>query len=208
MRTTFYLLACCVLAASIASADTNSLYGDIDCFGLPGVTSCPDGSNWETGLGGVFFTDYRDAAELAANSVTDIWAGPANISWTQPSYSTAGALSASLSLRIAGIADYLTGGGGPYTVSFDGTSVGSIPVNGDANAFQEVLTYTFAVPVGLLNGGDTIAINTNGGDGFIMDYSQLTVTTSAVPEPGSLLLLLTVVAMVGVPLSRRLAKSR
>jgi hypothetical protein len=70
---------------------------------------------WETGLGGVFFTDYRDAAEKLANSVTDIWAFPGSISWTQPAYSTVGALSASLSLRIAGIGDI----GGPYTVLFD-----------------------------------------------------------------------------------------
>src|SRR5579864_3129543 len=81
-----------------AYANTISLYGDIDCFGLPSVTSCPDGSSWETGLGGVFFTDYRDSAEKAANSVTDIWAAPVDVTWTQPSYSTAGAISATLSM--------------------------------------------------------------------------------------------------------------
>jgi hypothetical protein len=183
------VLMLCLLAASAATAGTVvSLYGDIDCFGLPGVTSCPDGSLWETGLGGVFWTDYRDPAEIAANSVTDIWAAPGSVSWTQPAYSTAGALSASFSIRIAGIAD----GYGPYPVLFDGTSIGLIPDNLSANAFQEVLTYTFNVPVALLNGSDTIAINGTDGDGYIIDYAQLTVTNNAtgVPEPATLGLLL------------------
>jgi PEP-CTERM motif-containing protein len=91
-------------------------------------------------------------------------------------------------MRIAGIADCT--GCGPYTVSFDGTSIGTIAHNTDANAFQEVLTYTFAVPIGLLNGADTVLINTGSGDGFSIDYSQLTVnTTATVPEPASILLL-------------------
>ncbi|MGO9096542.1 MAG: PEP-CTERM sorting domain-containing protein [Bryobacteraceae bacterium] len=183
------VLVYCLLAVSVASAGTvTSLYGDVDCFGLPGVTSCPDGSLWSTGLGGVFFTDYRDPAEIASNSVTDVWAAPGDVSWTQPAYSTAGALSASFSIRIAGIAD----DGGPYPVLFDGTSIGSIPENPGTNAFQEVLTYTFSVPVGLLTGSDTIAINGTGGDGYIIDYAQLTVTNNAtgVPEPATFGLLL------------------
>jgi hypothetical protein len=53
-----------------------------------------------------------------------------------------------------------------------------------------VLTYTFAVPVGLLNGSDTIAINNTEGDGYIIDYSQLTVANGTVPEPATFGLLL------------------
>ena len=203
MKATLFIMVCCLLSASVATAGTaTSTYGDIDCFGLPGVSSCPDGSSWETGLGGSFFTDYRDAAELAANSVTDHWAAPGNISWTQPSYSVTGALSASLSIRIAGIADV----GSAYTVLFNGTGIGAIPVNGAPNAFQEVLTYTFVVPIGLLNGNDTIAINNTDGDGYIMDYSQLTVTTngvSGVPEPATFgLLLLGLGALVATTKAR------
>jgi hypothetical protein len=80
-------------------------------------------------------------------------------------------------------------------------------MNNAPNAFQEVLTYTFAVPVGLLDGGDTIAINNTDGDGYIIDYSKLTVT-SAVPEPGSVMLLLTVVAILSAALRRKVATSR
>jgi hypothetical protein len=182
--------AIAMLAASAASANVISLYGTINCFGLPGVTSCPDGSLWETGLGGVFFTDYRDANDLANAPATDIWTAPGNVSWTQPTYSPAGATSASLSIRIAGIADVNTDGGfGNYPVTFDGTNIGTIPDNTTSNAFQEVLTYTFSVPVGLLTGTDTVDIAASTSDGFIIDFSQLTVNTS-VPEPASLGLLL------------------
>ena len=188
MKTTLFIMVCCLLSASVATAGTaTSTYGDIDCFGLPGVSSCPDGSYWNSGLGGVFFTDYRDAAEQSANSVTDIWGSPGNISWTQPSYSMTGALSARLSIRIAGIGDF----GGPYTVLFNGTGIGAIPVNSASHAYEEVLTYTFVIPIGLLNGNDTIAINGTDGDGYIMDYSQLTVTSASdVPEPATIGLLL------------------
>jgi hypothetical protein len=77
----------------------------MDCFGLPNVTACPNGSLWETGLGGVFFTDYRSPKEKAANSVTDIWGAPTGVNWNQPAYSVSGAVSASLTLKIAGMAD-------------------------------------------------------------------------------------------------------
>jgi PEP-CTERM motif len=202
MKTTLSVMACLLLAVSMASAGTvTSLYGDIDCFGLPGVTSCPDGSNWETGLGGVFFTDYRDPGEKASNSATDIWAAPGNVMWTMPSYSDAGALSASLSIKIAGIADI----NAPYTVLFDGTSIGTIPLNTNANAYQEVLTYTFSVPVALLNGADTVAIPNTAGDGFIIDYAQLDVNTGGgtIPEPATFGLLLLGVGALGAAKVRR-----
>ena len=189
MKKILNLIAGCLLILTPACAGTvASIYGQMNCFNLPGVISCPDGSNWETGLGGVFFTDYRTAAEQAAGSVADIWAAPGDVSFTMPSYSSAGAASATFSIQIAGIAD-LGGPFGPDTVSFDGTSVGVIPVNTASNGFQEVLTYTYSVPVALLNGADTIAINANGGDGFIIGYADITLTLSA-PEPATLGLLL------------------
>jgi hypothetical protein len=201
-RKLFICAAVFICAAGTISAGTiNSLYGDQDCFGLPGVSSCPDGSDWETGLGGTFFTDYRDSGEVSANSFTDIWASPASPSWLQPAYSRSGqtALSASLAMRIAGIAD---GVRGPWTVSFDGTSVGTIPTNPASDGFQEVLTYTFVVPVGLLTGSDTVSINTDSGDGYIIDYSDLSIQTpSSVPEPGTFGLLLA--AGIAMSLLRR-----
>lgn len=181
-KTTLYLAACCLLTGGVASASsTFSTYGDINCFGLPGVTSCPDGSDWESGLGGSFFDDYRDAYDLANAPLTDIWGDPVDPTWSQPAYSTAGATSATLSIRIAGIGDV----DGPYNVYFDGSVIGTIPVNTASDAYQEVLTYTFSVPVGLLDGADTVELGTGGGDGFIIDYSELTVTSASVPEPAT-----------------------
>jgi hypothetical protein len=212
MKTIWSALACLLLAVSMASAGTvTSLYGDMDCFGLPGVTSCPDGSLWSSQLGGVYFTDYRDSAEKAANSVTDIWtcyqAGNSlcfgsPFQWTMPSYSDAGATSASLSIRFAGIAD---NGLGPYNVMFDDVAIGTIPNNTALNANQEVLTYTFNVPVNLLNGADTVAVPNTGRDGFIMDYAQLTVSSGStgVPEPATFGLLLLGVAALGATKVRR-----
>lgn len=201
MKTALCLMAGCLLAGTAAHAGTvTSLYGTINCFGLAGVTSCPDGSDWETGLGGVFGHDYRDAYDLANAPLTDIWAAPTDPTWNQPSYSAAGATSATLSMRIAGIADV----GGPDTVLFDGTSIGVIPINSASDAFQEVLTYTFAVPIGLLNGNDSVEITTAGNDGYIIDYSQLTVTTgSSVPEPATFGLLLLGFGVLGAAKARR-----
>jgi hypothetical protein len=53
----------------------------------------------------VFFTNYQDAYDMGFAPETDILFAPGNVSCTQPVYSTAGAKSASLSMRIAGIAD-------------------------------------------------------------------------------------------------------
>ena len=60
-----------------------------------------------------------------------------------------------------------------------------------------MLTYLFSVPTLLLTGNDVVSyIGLLGNDGFIVDYSQLTIggdppaeSLSAVPEPASLALL-------------------
>jgi hypothetical protein len=74
----------------------------------------------------------------------------------------------------------------PYDVRFDGVSIGVIPENPIGNI---VTTYNFAVPVALLTGDDTVSWFSFPGDGYIIDYSQLTITTPTVPEPASLALL-------------------
>ena len=59
------------------------------------------------------------------------------------------------------------------------------------DGFQEVLTYLFSVPVSLLTGNDVVSYSgLLGNDGFIIDYSRLTISdqasassVSAVPEP-------------------------
>ena len=57
-----------LLGAAAAQADTISLVGDKDCFGLGGP--CPDGTRWRDDLGGVFFTSYRTAGDPV---FTDEW---------------------------------------------------------------------------------------------------------------------------------------
>ena len=179
-----------------ASAD---LIGDQDCWSLAG--SCPDGSLWRDGLGGVFFTDYRSAGEVATAPFTDIWAIGDAIAYTHT-----GTAGDSLVLRIAGVADTPRG---PWDVFGDGVLLGVIPEIFGANAFQEVLTYTFAVPGALLADNLLdVLLNTNvpdAGDGFAIDYSQLGRSIS-VPEPMTLALFGTGLAGIAALRRRRKAK--
>jgi len=170
----------------VAHADVISLYGDIDCFGLGG--SCPDGSGFTTDLGGVQYADYRSAAEIASNSVTDIWRHQNPGVAMTFSYTLDGTpVSAIFTTRIAGIGN---AGFGPDDVTFDGALIGNIPSNLSANSDQEVLTYSFAVPTGLLTGDDAVSIVVHGADGFSIDYGQLSVATASAaaptPEPSTL----------------------
>jgi hypothetical protein len=167
-------------------ADTISLLGDADCFGLGG--SCPDGSLFRDELGGFFFANNQGPGDPA---FTDWWTAPAAVSYTH-TYVLGPAQSATLETRIAGIHDnnLVT-----YSVLFNGTSVGSIPVNLSEDGFQEVLTYLFSVPLHLLTGDDVVSYaGLPGTDGFIVDYSRLTLSeqtmpSTPVPEPASLVLL-------------------
>jgi len=159
-----------------------SLYGDIDCFGVPGLTSCPDGAS-----NIIPFGDYRDPAELAANSVTDVFIPsllPSFLTYSHNYFLPQDPVSAGLSIKTYGINTSLPSF--PYTVSFNGVGIGVIPP-----AFQnEVETFDFSVPVALLTGHDTVAWEALIGDGYMIDYSQLSITTpGGIPEPASLALL-------------------
>jgi hypothetical protein len=191
-----------------ARAGIVSLYGDKDGFGVPGAPAVPaDGTLFVTDLGGMFFHDYRDAFDLANAPLTDIWATLGTFSYTH-TYSLAGMspTAAQLDLQFAGIDD-APFNQLPIDVDFNGTVIGQIPLNNDANAFQEVRQYTFNVPVNLLTGADTVQINdTNGGDGFIFNFSELDIATATVatPEPASLTLVaLGLTGMAGYGLRRR-----
>jgi hypothetical protein len=188
----FSLCLCVALLLTMAmpaSADIISLVGDKDGFGLAGAPAVPaDGTLWRDGLGGVFFTDYRGAGDLANAPFTDIWAANDGFSYSH-SYSLGGqtAISATLDIQIAGIHDI--NDGTTYNFFVDGTIVGTIPFNSNANAFQEVKLYSFNIPLALINGLDTINLSGTGGDGYAINFSELRIETSAVPEPTTMLLI-------------------
>lgn len=182
------ILISLVVTSSSARADTISLVGDIDCFGLGG--SCPDGSLFRTELGGFFFTSNQGPGDPA---FTDSWTAPGAVSYNH-AYAISPATSATLETRIAGIHDINLLDS--YSVLFNGTAIGPIAANVSDDGFEEVLTYLFSVPVNLLTGNDIISYSgLNGSDGFIVDYSRLTLrdetlpSSAAVPEPSSLVLL-------------------
>jgi len=185
------VVALAILAfASSAQAGPISLVGDKDCFGLGGV--CPDGTLWRDGLGGTFFSNYQTASDPF---FTDKWSSDVSPTYTH-AYALGAAVSATLTIRTAGLAD----GRGPWNVFFNGVNVGQFATNTSPNAFQEVLTYPFVIPIGLLTGSDTVrlAINTpNVTDGYSIDYSELAISTTSVPDPGSSLLLLSM-GLVGL----------
>lgn len=193
------VLAVIAMGAGSASADVVSLVGDKDCFGLPGVASCPPGSLWNTGLGGTFFTDYRGPGDPL---YTDEWASFGSVSFTHNYAVPAGATSATLQLLIAGIHDI--NAASVYTVFVDGTAIGVIPPNFGANAFEEVLSYSFLVPLGLLDGSSVITWSGTGGDGYAIDFSELTLFNGAVvPEPATLALLSLALLAAGAVRRRR-----
>jgi len=173
---------CILISAGVAQADVVSMVGDNDCFGLGGT--CPDGSRFVTDLGGTFFQSYQGPGD---GPYTDLWNDFGSVTFNH-AYSLPGGISAAtLVIRIAGIHDINQTQ--IYDVSFDGTVIGDIPVNYDAYNYQEVLTYTWNVPTNLLTGNDTVSWSGTGTDGYIIDFSELKIQASGMPEPGTLILL-------------------
>ena len=172
--------------AAVSPAAVTDLLGDKDGFGV----GCPIANGLHFLDYGYYWNDYRDPGDP---SFTDNWSEETgDRSWTH-TYGL-GSLtpgSATLELFIAGIADYANWSA---DVRVDGTSVGTISGIGGvyptvANPITNDLTrlFTFDVPVGLIDGVENVLIDTSyWGDGYIIDYSELTVmAASPIPEPES-----------------------
>lgn len=184
-----YLVALLLLVPLLLQADTVSLVGDKDGFGLLGAPPVPTSGTWSS-FGGTFPMDNRDPGDPA---FTDIWefqqtpGGPLQspISWIHNYVLPLSPLSAILTINEAGMSDAR----GPWDVSVNGISVGTIGVfpSGDSETFKLL---TFIVPVGILTGSDTVTLTyetPDVGEGFAINFAELTVTN--VPEPATLTLL-------------------
>ncbi len=167
----FLLLA---ITQSAQSATIVDLEGDKDGFGV----GCPI-------VTGLHFTDYgqvlADYREPSDPNFTDTWVGE-DQTWTH-TYNLGGftPLSASLEIFVACIAD---NPGWNADVRVNGVSVGTIPQLTSDYDITRVLT--FNVPVGLLNSPDGITIDLNNDlDGYIIDYSQLSIEIGSSGTPAN-----------------------
>ena len=172
------MVAVAVLSSgSAAVANVTDLVGDKDGFGV----GCPIASGLHYLDYGAYWADNRDAGDPA---FTDYWYTD-DKSWSH-SYSLGGLTpaSATLEIFIAGIADSASWSA---DVSVDGTSIGTIPGIGTGYPHDLTRLSTFNVPVSLIDGAESITVDVSySGDGYIIDYSELTV--AAIPAPGALLL--------------------
>lgn len=160
---------------SAKSATTVDLLGDKDGFGV----GCPIGNGLHFTDYGMYWEDYRMTGDPA---FTDNW-DAGDKSWTH-TYDLMGIApaSASLELYVAGIADY---SGWSADVLVNGISIGTIPEYYSAHDLTRIMT--FNVPTYLLTEADDMTINVSiGDDGYIIDYSQLTVNT--IPAPAAIAL--------------------
>jgi len=169
--------------AHTAMSEVTDLLGDKDGFGV----GCPIESGRNYLDYGAYYADYGEPADP---EFTDKWL-VSDQSWTH-SYSLAGAtpVLAGLEIFVAGVENTA---GGSADVSVGGTSIGTVP---GVDGWDDVTRLlTFNVPVALLTGSDLVLVDVSSvWDGWIIDYSQLTIETDAgngsapIPVPGALLL--------------------
>jgi|GEM_PF-5713739 len=165
-----------LIAGSATNAQIESFWGDADGFGTLGAPVDVDGALWRDDFGGSFFTDYREADDLATAPETDIWDAPVSPSWSHV-YDATGATSANLHLYIAGFADI-----GAVDFFVDGSLLTTFDFPGQ---FQTTHVLDVAVPLSFIDGDTSFTLGTNGSDGYIIDYARLDV----VPAPASAALL-------------------
>ena len=181
-RLSFFLFVVLVLGvvSPLSASQITLTAGDDDCFGFGGT--CSDGSLWTEFPGASFTTDNRTASDPV---FTDNWTGQAGVTYNTQAYSFAGEtpLSASLTLRTAGIADDR----GPWDVFFNGVLIGQFLSDATETAYQAVKTTTFLINPSLLTGLDTVLLNINVptvNDGYAIDFARLNITTASSTPPG------------------------
>lgn len=194
------LAATSALAIGSAHATTVvSMEGDADCFGLGGV--CADGAGYRDDLGGSFFADNSDVSDPAG---TDVWDAFGDLSFTHM-FDLTGltATSAAATIKVAGIADF----SGDATFSLNGTQIGLLPQNNGSNGFQETRTFTFGFSTALLSTGmnvvNLVLSPAGGGDGYVVDFTKIEISTSEIPLPGAAPLMLAGLAGLGARKLRR-----
>ena len=181
---TFAVLVLSVTPSAKSAVTIIDLQGDKDGFGV----GCPIATGLNYTDYGLYWEDYRMTEDP---DFTDNWYN-GDKSWTH-TYDLMGLapLSASLELYIAGIADDPAWSA---EVLVNGVSVGTIPADYSAHDLTRILT--FNVPIGLITGSDGITIGLNNDlDGYIIDYSQLTIQT--IPAPGAIALCGIGTALIG-----------
>jgi len=180
------MLAISLVVAPTAMAEVVSLMGDKDGFGV----GCPIESGRNYLDYGAYYADYRGAGDPA---FTDKWL-LGDQSWTHGySLGSITSLSASLEIFVAGVE---SAAAGSADVRVGGTSVGTVP--GLEGGYDLTRILTFDVAVSLLTGSDPVVVDVSSEmDGWIIDYSQLTIETDGaggtngmtpIPAPGALLL--------------------
>jgi hypothetical protein len=178
-----FAFLCAVGTAKPVHAMVMSMVGDRDCFGQDG--SCPDGPS------GAALPIHEATDPVFMDAIAET-PGPTY----HHSYDLAGQtpVGATLEIRTSRLADNR----GPWSVFFNGEEVGSFAMqSGDF-----IVTYVFSIALDLLTGDDEVHLAINEPsiiDGYVIDYSQLSVETavSQVPVPGALPLFFSALAALG-----------
>ena len=171
----FSFLNLFMIQTAHSSISIVDLEGDIDGFGV----GCPIANGLNYTDYGAYWADNRGVGDP---SFTDYWY-VGDRSWTH-NYDLMGLtpVSASLELYVAGLVDNASW---HADVLVNNVSIGTIPPETSENDLTRILT--FNVPIGLLINPDGIKIDIdNPVDGYIVDYSKLTI--QAIPAPGAIAL--------------------